>query len=1269
MSGSGSTTRHTIEVFYQVTGADKTASTFTSVNKAVDNNTRLLQQNYNAANKTAIGTRDLAIAQKTVDTSIRNTDGTLNKFTSTTTKSEGATKKFADAIRGNKGLAFGMVGLLTSGIEALGMLSMWNDMNKNLSEAQAQLNELVDAGITSGSAYTRAVNLVNDAQRGLNFTQRNLVLSFFDLVPFLLLTTTGLMNVLKHAGGAKSALDKLGSTVSGLISNIGKSKTPLNDLNTSIGVTFPQSATRAGKSMGSFITPIGVEFPKNVGKASSVSSKFTGLLHGLAGGFKAAGLAAVSFGRMLAGALILNPVGLAITAVTVALGVLMFDLGGVRTKLKEVGQAWGEQVPILKPVIDHYIKAGDNLGYIGQRIIDFVFGAKEVNKSFIDITENLLKYEGAARVTFLTQEGFNDVQAESVQIHNAIDKVLQGEVDAFDNLNNSLQKSAEYVLGVISTHEELGEVTVDTVKNIIANQEAADAFGDSVRYAKDGNIDFTKSYDALIDAENKFTADLQKGTKVIINHFENGVLSFQRFEKRFEILKKVYPEFSDIAEKEHQKVINWIFKNAEKYPELAKEAEEAGYKIQQSMDNSVIAAYEKWEAKQNLIMDVHNTMTDSVLADKTLVAKKVEELEAKYGEFGITAEDIWKEIETLLNKNVTTTKEWVKEQEDATKEWANQWDEAINKISNSFNTFKGLLDDSRSSLTDIFKTKKKDRSKEDKKRIKGLDIDEEEFDFFGGFEKNITKMSDLILTGKFRQAVDFLVGASDEAPMRWQGNFEPMMGLFDKLGIKSNGFSEIFGGDMDKIDASSHAALSVIAADWNGFNPFQTFSLGIDQVDLKTAKMAAGLADLAKETTAAAKEQGTLGTVWDQFYSKLPDDAKQLGIVKDAVTLLNAGYFDQEQAMQFVTGGLQNLQQQMGSTVTSIENMTTKTVDLGDGTTTTLANIDGQWVKLGDNIKTAVDGKIVPGVQTVNNEVAGVAPAAETGLAPVEGIFSAAFLKATIAATGQMSLILADITLSMKFLKENISKELDAITLKFDGLAIPLQNTNDKFKLLDTNVKTYMSNITVNVDNMRSSVTTDLKSVDAGFLKTQEASSKLSTSVKAHTDSMEANITDWANKTVTAFGTAIKKANEAINTFKAVAAAVKAIPDTKTITIKYNVQKKPELQHGGAFITDHREDFGGATIGEFSKPELVTVTPLSNSHNIADKSINMDIGSSLNPLKKQLTSGISSMVSGGGVSASPSMPSSITVTLVMPNGEVLLRQIQPLLLRNYSSIT
>lgn len=72
---------------------------------------------------------------------------------------------------------------------------------------------------------------------------------------------------------------------------------------------------------------------------------------------------------------------------------------------------------------------------------------------------------------------------------------------------------------------------------------------------------------------------------------------------------------------------------------------------------------------------------------------------------------------------------------------------------------------------------------------------------------------------------------------------------------------------------------------------------------------------------------------------------------------------------------------------------------------------------------------------------------------------------------------------------------------------------------------------------------------------------------------------------------------------------------TNTVTTRYVTAGRPRLQHGGSFVVDKTTNIAGRTLGEFNKPELVTVTPLTNPNEPSDRTISVPIPSatSANP--------------------------------------------------------
>lgn len=127
-------------------------------------------------------------------------------------KTTGLAAKF----QGNKGAIFAFVGMGAAGMEAVGMFGMYQSAADKLGQAQDVVNKLVAAGAAGTQAHKNAVQDVAEAQRGYNFILRNVAMSFGDLVPFTLLAINAIVKMKETAAGSKTALDSVSTAASGL---------------------------------------------------------------------------------------------------------------------------------------------------------------------------------------------------------------------------------------------------------------------------------------------------------------------------------------------------------------------------------------------------------------------------------------------------------------------------------------------------------------------------------------------------------------------------------------------------------------------------------------------------------------------------------------------------------------------------------------------------------------------------------------------------------------------------------------------------------------------------------------------------------------------------------------------------------------------------------------------------------------------------------------------------------------------------------------------
>jgi hypothetical protein len=360
--------------------------------------------------------------------------------------------------------------------------------------------------------------------------------------------------------------------------------------------------------------------------------------------------------------------------------------------------------------------------------------------------------------------------------------------------------------------------------------------------------------------------------------------------------------------------------------------------------------------------------------------------------------------------------------------------------------------------------------------------------------------------------------------------------------------------------------------------------------------------------------------------------------------------------------------------------------------------------------KSSLKDPVTQNVELIPNE-------AETSLAPVEGVFSDAFLKASIAATGQLNSLFASIYDGLSNLLTNTQTQLAAIesvwndhavnvSIATENINVHLLTVQEAASNLSLNIATYMTSMTSNINNMMVTTTNGFKDYVLVIQAVQKAFNDWTLAVKGNMTSMTTYIDNWSKASATAMGnvqksgstlqsamtglnnvwTAImdamskkvgtfasacetafgkvqKSAETATKAVQALQKAIDALKD-KTVTITYRINTVGSPPKGARFggssigyarggdswIQDTPGRVGNMNVSEFGKPELITVTPLSNPYNVKDKSINFGSGGS-----------------GGG---SPIVVTGdLYVTVQTQSGETLAKQVKPFLLNGFSGIT
>ena len=141
---------------------------------------------------------------------------TTGKFAQSQDKAAGSTKSFAEKFQGNRGLIFSVTGIITAGVEAIGMFQNFQNALAKQSAAQDTLNRLEQEGITTGREYTQAQRDLDDANRSVSFALRIMALSMGDLIPFSLLLVNQFVNMRAAAQQAAAAKQTLTATTQAL---------------------------------------------------------------------------------------------------------------------------------------------------------------------------------------------------------------------------------------------------------------------------------------------------------------------------------------------------------------------------------------------------------------------------------------------------------------------------------------------------------------------------------------------------------------------------------------------------------------------------------------------------------------------------------------------------------------------------------------------------------------------------------------------------------------------------------------------------------------------------------------------------------------------------------------------------------------------------------------------------------------------------------------------------------------------------------------------
>ena len=196
----------------------------------------------------------------------------------------------------------------------------------------------------------------------------------------------------------------------------------------------------------------------------------------------------------------------------------------------------------------------------------------------------------------------------------------------------------------------------------------------------------------------------------------------------------------------------------------------------------------------------------------------------------------------------------------------------------------------------------------------------------------------------------------------------------------------------------------------------------------------------------------------------------------------------------------------------------------------------------------------------------------------------------------------------------------------------------------------------------------------------------LNSNISSSMSSATSRVNSFGNAASSAFKKVGSEASAATSKVKALASAINSLK-SKSITIHVGLSGPGAayLRTGGSFISPTPTGFaqtgktfinskprkiGGVNISEFGKPELVTVTPLSNPFDPTDKNISMNLPNPKAQSIPQMTSGLRTGGGSGGNGGQPiTVTGNMTVYVKIPDGRVLAQETNKYSMQGFSGIT
>ncbi len=180
-----------------------------------------------------------------------------------------------------------------------------------------------------------------------------------------------------------------------------------------------------------------------------------------------------------------------------------------------------------------------------------------------------------------------------------------------------------------------------------------------------------------------------------------------------------------------------------------------------------------------------------------------------------------------------------------------------------------------------------------------------------------------------------------------------------------------------------------------------------------------------------------------------------------------------------------------------------------------------------------------------------------------------------------------------------------AVTQHTTAMGTAVLTFRNNVQQMAGDVSSSFEEVTSAASSMASGVTSSMNAASTSALTFRNNVQQTADDVSSACDEMTSAVESFADAFEGAMDQLVSSAEKAKQAVEEVQSAIDSLKDkTVTVTVNYKETGRPtDLQHGGSFIAGHPMKIDGVNIGEHHKPELVTVTPLTNPNRNYERSI------------------------------------------------------------------